>query len=101
MLSKNVEIWIFRQLAGSLDLYLTLAVEAEPVDPYTILLGIGKRLDSSAELGQTVSVQTAFEDRVLHPLSKVLERVRQASTPAIVRHIIGHHDQHGNWKGSY
>ena len=83
MFSKNVEVWIFRHLVGSLDLYLPLAVEAEPVDPYAILLGIDECLDLPAELVQRVGFQPAFEDRVLHPRSEILERVRQAVDGAV------------------
>src|SRR5437763_7277831 len=94
MLSKNVDFGIFGELAGTLDLHLALAVEAEAVDPDPVLFGIGQRLDPAAQLGQRFGVQPALEDGVLNPFSKVLERMGQTRAPTIVGHIIRHHDQH-------
>ena len=101
MLSKIVGIRIFYELSRALDLHLPLAVEAEWIDPYAIFLGIDFRPDSAAQLPELLVVQAALEDGVLHPFPEVFQGVRQPGTPAIVRNIVGHHDQHGKRKGSY
>src|SRR3954469_3878739 len=71
MLSKIVGIRIFRELSRALDLRLPLAVEAEWIDSHTIFLGIDFRLDPAAQLLELLGVQSALEDGILHPLSKV------------------------------
>src|SRR6476661_4893855 len=101
MLSKIVGIRICYELSRALDLHLSLAVEAEWIDPYPILLGIDLHFDSAAQLPELLGVQTALEDGVLHPLSEILQGMRQPRSPAIVGDIVGHHDQHGKRMGSY
>jgi hypothetical protein len=100
-LSKNVEIGIFRTFGRPQSFEPSVAFQAEVVDAEAVFLGVDQAGNPETQGLQGPLVEAAFKDLVLHPLSEVFQDMGEPGTPAVVRNIIRHDDQHGNRKGSY
>src|SRR5215210_6337792 len=97
-MSKNINLRVFRELAEPEDFRPAAAVGTETVDPDAVFLRRDQTLDPETQPLHLIGFQKALEDGVLHPCSEILQRMGQLRPSAVVRNVVGDHDQHGHRK---